>query len=46
LGDEVLMKDPDFSGHFTVHSRDQMEARYVPSVSLIDRIPGFRPRSD
>jgi hypothetical protein len=42
----VLMKDPDFRRHFTVHSRDQVEVRYVPSVSLIDRIPGFRPHSD
>lgn len=46
FGDEVLMKDPDFRRHFTVHSRDQVEVRYVPSVSLIDRIPGFRPHSD
>lgn len=41
-GEEVLMEDPDFSRHFVVHSRDQVEARYVLSVSLIERIRVFR----
>lgn len=44
-GEEVLMEDPDFNRHFTVHSRDQVEARYVLSVSLIDRIRAFRERT-
>jgi hypothetical protein len=43
-GDEVLMEDPDFNRHFTVHARDPVEARYVLSVSLIDRIRAFRER--
>lgn len=45
FGDEVLMEDPDFNQHFVVHSRDQVEARYVLSVSLIDRIRVFRERT-
>lgn len=43
-GDEVLMEDPDFNRHFTVHACDPVEARYVLSVSLIDRIRAFRER--
>jgi hypothetical protein len=39
------MTDPDFSRHFTVHARDQVEVRYVLSVSLIDRIRAFRERT-
>lgn len=45
FGDEVLMEDPDFNQHFVVYSRDQVEARYVLSVSLIDRIRAFRERT-
>jgi hypothetical protein len=44
-GDEVLMEDPDFNQHFVVRSHDQVEARYVLSVSLIDRIRAFRDRT-
>lgn len=43
-GDDVPMEDPDFNQHFTVHARDPVEARYVLSVSLIDRIRDFRER--
>jgi hypothetical protein len=44
-GDEVLMEDPEFNRLFVVRSKDQVEARYVLSVSLIERIRDFRERT-
>lgn len=44
-GDVVLMEDPEFSRLFVVRSRDQIEARYVLSLSLIERIRCFRERT-
>lgn len=38
----VKLEDPDFNKHFVVYGEDQIEARYVLSTSLMNRITEFR----
>jgi hypothetical protein len=40
----VKLEDPDFNKHFVVYGEDQVEARYVLSTSLMQRITGFKNR--
>jgi len=40
--DLVKMEDPDFEREFVVYGTDQVEARYILSTSLMQRILAFR----
>ncbi len=44
-GDLVKLEDPEFERHFVVYGSDQIEARYILSTSLMQRIVDFRQRS-
>ncbi len=44
-GDIVKLDDPDFENMFAVYSDDQIEARYILSPSLMQRISEFRKRT-
>jgi len=37
----VKLEDPEFEKHLAVYATDQVEARYVLSTSLMERIKGF-----
>jgi len=41
----VKLEDPEFEKLFVVHSQDQIEARYVLSTSLMERITRFRNKT-
>lgn len=45
-GGLVHLEDPVFERQFKVYSDDQVEARYVLSTSLMDRLVRFRRRRD
>jgi hypothetical protein len=45
-GELVKLEDPDFEKLFVVHSTDQVEARYILSLSLMRRLSEFRRRLD
>ncbi len=40
----VRLEDPDFNKHFVVYGEDQIEARYVLSTSLMQRITEFKEK--
>ncbi len=40
----VRLEDPDFNKHFVVYGEDQIEARYVLSTSLMERITRFKEK--
>jgi len=40
----VKLEDPDFNKHFVVYGEDQIEARYVLSTSLMNRIREFKEK--
>lgn len=40
----VRLEDPDFNRHFVVYGEDQIEARYVLSTSLMQRITEFKEK--
>ncbi len=40
-GDRVKLEDPEFESKFEVHSTDQVEARYLLTPSLMERILKF-----
>ena len=44
-GDLVKLEDPEFEKYFAVYGRDQIEARYVLSTSLMKRIVDFKKKS-
>ncbi|HYV95602.1 MAG TPA: DUF3137 domain-containing protein [Chitinophagales bacterium] len=45
--DEVVkLENPDFEREYTVYSSDQVEARYILSPALMERIMKFRAESD
>ena len=44
-GELVKLEDPEFERHFSVYSNDQIEARYILSMSLMKRIVDFKQRT-
>jgi hypothetical protein len=44
-GEVMRMDNAEFEKHFVVYGDDQIEARYVLSPSLLQRIVGFRKRT-
>jgi len=44
-GELVRLEDPEFEKYFVVYGDDQIEARYVLSTSLVQRILGFRKKT-
>jgi hypothetical protein len=45
-GELIKLEDPEFEKYFVVYGDDQVEARYVLSTSLIQRITEFRRKTD
>lgn len=45
-GDLVQLEDPEFERLFAVQSTDQVEARYILSTSLMERLTRFRKELD
>jgi hypothetical protein len=45
-GSLVRLEDPEFERLFKVYAEDQVEARYILSTSLMDRLVNFRNRRD
>ncbi len=45
-GGLVKLEDPDFARNFTVYSNDQVEARYILSPALMQRLLDLRRRFD
>ncbi|MGH7504132.1 MAG: DUF3137 domain-containing protein, partial [Longimicrobiales bacterium] len=41
-GELIKLEDPEFERHFVVYANDQVEARYLLSTSLMQRILDFR----
>jgi hypothetical protein len=44
-GELIRMDNPEFEKHFVVYGDDQIEARYVLSPSLLQRIVAFRKKT-
>ncbi|MEH2069140.1 MAG: DUF3137 domain-containing protein [Nostoc sp.] len=42
----IKLEDPEFAKLFTVYGDDQIEARYVLSTSLMDKIVNFRKKTN
>ncbi|MEH2216465.1 MAG: DUF3137 domain-containing protein [Nostoc sp.] len=42
----IKLEDPEFNKFFTVYGDDQIEARYVLSTNLMDKIVNFRKRTN
>lgn len=42
----VLLEDPEFERLFSVHSDDQVEARYLLSTSFMERLKEYRKHGD
>ncbi|MEH2434457.1 MAG: DUF3137 domain-containing protein [Nostoc sp.] len=42
----IKLEDPEFAKLFTVYGDDQIEARYVLSTSLMDKIVSFRKKTN
>ncbi len=42
----VKLEDPEFEKHFVVYSKDQVEARYILSTSLMARIMDFKNKTN
>lgn len=45
VGDRVGLENPEFEEHFEVYSDDQVEARYLVSPTLMQRILDFKQQS-
>ncbi|MGR9088622.1 MAG: DUF3137 domain-containing protein, partial [Gammaproteobacteria bacterium] len=45
-GELVELENPEFEQLFTVYGTDQVEARYILSPSLMDRLVNFRRRAN
>jgi hypothetical protein len=41
----IKLEDPEFENHFVVYSTDQIEARYILSPSLMQRISEFKQKT-
>ncbi|MDZ8069743.1 MAG: DUF3137 domain-containing protein [Nostoc sp. DedQUE08] len=44
--DEIKLEDPEFAKFFIVYGDDQIEARYILSTSLMDKIVNFRKKTN
>jgi hypothetical protein len=44
-GKLIKLEDPEFESHFVVYGDDQIEARYILSTSLMERIVGFKKKT-
>lgn len=44
-GQRVNLEDPEFKQRFTVYGNDQVEARYILSTSLMQRLVDFRNKA-
>ena len=44
MGDKVRLEDPDFDKQFTVYSPDQIEARFILTTSMMERLKSLRNR--
>ena len=42
----VKLEDPEFEHHFVVYGKDQVEARYILSTSLMARIVDFKKKTN
>ncbi|MEH2183011.1 DUF3137 domain-containing protein [Nostoc sp.] len=42
----IKLEDPEFAKFFTIYGDDQIEARYVLSTSLMDKIVNFRKKTN
>ncbi|MCG7499987.1 DUF3137 domain-containing protein [Vibrio sp. Of7-15] len=45
MGERVSLENPEFEEHFEVYSDDQVEARYLVSSTLMQRILDFKKQS-
>ncbi|MDT8302222.1 MAG: DUF3137 domain-containing protein [Sedimentisphaerales bacterium] len=45
-GQLIKLEDPEFENHFVVYGDDQIQARYILSMSLMERIVEFRKKTD
>ncbi|MCP4263526.1 MAG: DUF3137 domain-containing protein [Planctomycetes bacterium] len=45
-GELIKLEDPEFERHFVVYGDDQIQARYILSMSLMERIVEFRKKTD
>jgi hypothetical protein len=45
-GDLIKLEDPEFEKMFAVYGKDQIEARYVLSTSLVKRIADFKKKTN
>ncbi len=45
-GQLVKLEDPEFRKYFVVYGDDQVEARYILSTSLMDKLVTFRRKAD
>ena len=43
-GEKVRLEDPDFDKQFTVYGKDQIEARYILTPSMMERLKSLRSR--
>jgi hypothetical protein len=43
-GEKVRLEDPDFDKQFTVYSPDQIEARFILTPSMMERLKSLRTR--
>ncbi|HBY20405.1 MAG: hypothetical protein A2Y24_06625 [Clostridiales bacterium GWE2_32_10] len=43
--DRVMLEDPEFERLFEVYSTDQIEARYILTPSLMDRLKSFKQKT-
>jgi hypothetical protein len=44
-GQLVKLEDPEFENHFVVYGDDQIQARYILSTSLMERIVDFKKKT-
>jgi len=44
-GQLIKLEDPEFENHFVVYGDDQIQARYILSTSLMERIVEFRKKT-
>ena len=45
-GQLIKLEDPEFESHFVVYGDDQIQARYILSMSLMERIVEFKKKTD
>lgn len=45
-GQLIKLEDPEFERHFVVYGNDQIQARYILSTSLMERIVDFKKKTD